>query len=134
MDNVNCRWCGGNTRKCMSKNDVKDNCPMPAMTCEDTCKRIPTCSSCNAASGCGWCKGTDGGADRCLDVDKSTCPTLWAHACAPTPVVPEKKCGFNGGSFVGGMFLVIGVIVVGGVAYLFYRWKTGRKILYTELR
>jgi multidrug resistance efflux pump len=32
------------------------------------------------------------------------------------------------------MFLVIGLIVVAGVAYLFYRWKTGRKILYTELR
>jgi hypothetical protein len=49
-------------------------------------------------------------------------------------VGPSGKCGFDGGSFVGGMFLVIGLIVVGGAAYLFYRWKTGRKILYTELR
>jgi len=32
------------------------------------------------------------------------------------------------------MFLVIGVIVLGAVAYIVDRWKTGRKILYTELR
>jgi len=71
-----------------------------------------------------------------MDVDKSKgkCDTLIAHSCDPTPISPPQKCGFDGGSFVGGMFLVIGVIVVGGVAYLFYRWKTGRKILYTELR
>jgi hypothetical protein len=32
------------------------------------------------------------------------------------------------------MFLVIGVIAAVGLAFLVYRWKTGRKILYTELR
>jgi hypothetical protein len=84
------------------------------------------------ANGCGWCPSSPG--SKCLDVDKSKCGGLWAHSCQPTPIAPPQKCGFDGGSFVGGMFLVIGLIVVAGVAYLFYRWKTGRKILYTELR
>jgi len=51
-----------------------------------------------------------------------------------TPIIPGKTGGFDGGSYVGGMFTVIGLIVVAGAAYLFYRWKTGKKILYTELR
>jgi hypothetical protein len=32
------------------------------------------------------------------------------------------------------MFFVIGLIILSGLAYLLYRWKTGKKILYTELR
>jgi hypothetical protein len=59
---------------------------------------------------------------------------MFAHSCQSAPVIPPKTGGFDGGSFVGGMFLVIGIIVICGAGYLFYRWKTGRKILYTELR
>jgi len=69
-----------------------------------------------------------------MDVDKATCGTIWLYSCDPTPIKPVPKCAFDGGAFVGGMFLVIGVIVLGAVAFIVYRWKTGRKILYTELR
>jgi preprotein translocase subunit Sss1 len=32
------------------------------------------------------------------------------------------------------MFLVIGILILGVLGYIVYRWKTGRKILYTELK
>jgi hypothetical protein len=32
------------------------------------------------------------------------------------------------------MFLVIGLIVLGAIVFIVYRWRSGRKILYTELR
>jgi len=54
--------------------------------------------------------------------------------CGATPIPPAQQCGFDGGAFVGGMFLVIGLIVLAVLAFLFYRWKTGKKLLYTELR
>jgi uncharacterized membrane protein YidH (DUF202 family) len=42
---------------------------------------------------------------------------------------------FDAGSFVGGMFLVIGVLVVVAAAYIFYRWRTqNRRIAYSELK
>jgi hypothetical protein len=81
--------------------------------------------------GCKWCNDGKGG--QCLDPDVQTCSTgFYAISCGAAP--PAKTGGFDGGSYVGGMFTVIGLIVVGGAAYLFYRWKTGKKILYTELR
>jgi len=47
---------------------------------------------------------------------------LLSHSCKATPA---EKCGFDGGAFVGGMFLGIGLIAIGIGGYLFYRWKVG---------
>jgi len=53
-----------------------------------------------------------------------------AHTCVKTP---EKKCSFDGGAFVGGMFLVIGLIILGVGGYAFWRYRTGAKTSYREL-
>jgi len=52
------------------------------------------------------------------------------HTCGPQ----NNQCGFDGGAFVGGMFLVIGIVLLAVGGWMFYRWKTGKKILYTELK
>lgn len=44
---------------------------------------------------------------------------------------PADNCGFNGGAFVGGMFLMGGIILLGIIGYAFYRWRTGNRIQYT---
>jgi len=43
-------------------------------------------------------------------------------------------CAFDGGAFVGGMFLGIGLVAIGIGAFLFYRWKVGKKATYSELK
>jgi len=68
-----------------------------------------------------------------VDADKNK-QCLITHTCGSTPVPPAQECNFDGGAFVGGMFLVIGLIVLVVLAVIFYRWKTGKKVLYTELR
>jgi len=104
-------------------------CQKLSGSCTDWCSYLKSCSDCNDAEGCGWCSATG----VCINVisKSSTCPGLWVHSCEP---IPGTHCAFDGGAFVGGMFLVIGLLVLGALAYIVYRWKTGRKILYTELR
>jgi len=57
-----------------------------------------------------------------------------AHTCTDTPSNNGGKCGFDGGAFVGGMFLVIGLAILGGGAYAFYRYKTGKSNSYNTLK
>jgi len=60
---------------------------------------------------------------------------FFAHGCSPTPFNKPTHCkSFDGGSFVGGMFLVIGLLILGVGGFMFYRYKTGKKVLYQELR
>jgi len=130
-DDPNCFWCEDGTGTCQNRKNVA-NCKLLAHSCEDYCNWMTAqgCSACNARKGCGWCnaRGT------CMDYQSGSCDDMWLHTCSPTPLNPAGKCGFDGGAFVGGMFLVVGLIVLGVIAYIVYRWKTGRKILYTELR
>jgi len=123
-DDSNCIWCE-TTRSCQSQQ--WGTCNLATHTCPTYCQFFKGCSDCNNAPGCGWCNENS----QCIDVLKGTCQGLWVHTCE-LPLV--QKCGFDGGAFVGGMFLVIGLIVLAALAYIIYRWKTGRKILYTELR
>jgi len=119
-----CTWCEDNGGKCQSQ---QDKCNFASHTCLEICHVFDSCDSCNKYPGCGWCNG------NCLDTDTEQCSGLWQHGClAPTPI--STKCGFDGSAFVGGMFLVIGIIVLGVLAYIVYRWRSGKKILYTELR
>jgi len=57
---------------------------------------------------------------------------FFAQGCGSGITV--KKGGFDAGSFVGGMFLVIGLIVLGGGAFVVYKWKFSNRPSYTELR
>jgi len=130
-DDQNCFWCEDGQGSCKKKNSGAA-CTMPTHTCEDYCNLLTPqgCGACNNRKGCGWCNARK----TCMDYESGSCGEMWLHTCAPTPINPAQKCAFDGGAFVGGMFLVIGLIVLGAIAYIVYRWKTGRKILYTELR
>jgi len=66
---------------------------------------------------------------QCADMNRANC--FFSHSCSEEPT---GKCGFDSASFVGGMFLVTGVGIVGVVAFVFYKWKTGPRATYTELK
>lgn len=121
---ADCIWCE-DTKAC---SPVNTQC-LTTLSCSNYCNTYTTCDDCSGARGCGWCDDTQ----VCADISTTMC--FYTHSCAPdpTPIPPNKKCGFNGGSFVGGMFLVIGVLVLLVGAYLFLRWKTGKKFDYREL-
>jgi len=72
--------------------------------------------------GCNWCDDIS----LCVDSDKSTCNV--ALTCG------YGSCGFDGGAFVGGMCLGIGLVAIGIGGFLFYRWRTGKKATYSELK
>jgi len=115
-------WCGDKQQCSPSGTEclLSHNCP-------NYCGTFSNCGDCSQAMGCGWCDDTG----VCADVSESTC--FFAHTCTSTKH-ESKKCGFNGGAFVGGMFFVIGLVVLGVGGYLFYRWRSGRKFDYRELK
>jgi len=107
------------------------SCTIPhGNSCDVYCKTASTCDTCSKRIGCGWCTS----AQECVDAATSSCAT--AHTCPSGGGGGHvcKTCGFDGGSFVGGMFLVIGLIVLLVGGYLFFKWKTTRRVSYTELR
>jgi len=128
-----CNWCeSDNTCK---RTEDRALCLNNAIvhTCSNSCNylgRGTTCAGCNAQRGCAWCQNPKG--ESCINLDTETC--LAGAVIENCGVVVEGKKGFDGGSFVGGMFLIIGLFAISAIAYLVWRWKTGRKILYTELR
>eukprot|EP01119_Soliformovum_irregulare_P005559 TRINITY_DN17301_c0_g1_i1.p1 TRINITY_DN17301_c0_g1~~TRINITY_DN17301_c0_g1_i1.p1 ORF type:complete len:406 (-),score=12.90 TRINITY_DN17301_c0_g1_i1:8-1159(-) len=124
-----CVWCGS-SKQCMSKQmALKNNSGcMAAHSCPSYCQGYSDCGSCNGVLGCAWC----GSSNQCIDKDKTT-DCLLTLTCDAIPIDPTCP-SFSGKSFVGGMFLIIGLMVVGVAAFAFYRWYTGKKILYTELR
>lgn len=127
-DDPNCQWCES-SGTCQSKKYPNGPCDKYSQSCSSYCSDAKTCSSCNTRKGCGWCNSDS----TCLDVVEASCEGLWVHTCEITPIIPTK-CNFNSGDFVGGMFLVIGLVVLVAIAYIVFRWKTGNKILYTELK
>jgi len=127
-----CGWCE-NSGNCQTASNT--SC-MLTHTCGsstsgiDSCTLEVDCNSCQRA-GCAWCEDRQG----CLNPQTAVC--FIAHTCPPKPELPGRK--FDGPSFVGGMFLIIGIIAVGLVGFFVYRWRTGAGPLfhrshYTELR
>jgi len=117
-----CSWCDDSVS---CELDTK-NC-LKALSCSQFCGTFTDCDSCSNTKGCGWCDDTS----VCADVSQTFC--FYTHSCSKKELtVPH--CGFNGGSFVGGMFLVIGILLLLIAIYFFYRWRTGRKFDYRELR
>jgi len=121
---MGCKWCS-KQGACKPANDEYEDCITP-LSCSYYCALFDNCDTCNAKGGCGWCAGSK----SCVNLGESTC--LIAHTC-PIHTKKEKKAGFDGGSFVGGMFLVIGLVGLGVVGYLIYRWKFSQRANYTEL-
>jgi len=58
-----------------------------------------------------------------INTEISVC-NITLGACGPPPAehCPKK---FDGGSFIGGFFLMVGLVLVSGVGFVFYRKKKG---------
>lgn len=120
-----CNWCS-NTKSCQPVRSV--NCLVPH-TCDNYCAlQSSSCTACLSTPGCGWCDDSS----TCVSSDTATC--FLSHTCASQTVVVSKKGGFNAASFVGGMFLVIGILALALVAFFIYRWKVNQRANYTELK
>eukprot|EP00698_Gefionella_okellyi_P013978 TRINITY_DN3860_c0_g1_i2.p2 TRINITY_DN3860_c0_g1~~TRINITY_DN3860_c0_g1_i2.p2 ORF type:complete len:137 (-),score=4.60 TRINITY_DN3860_c0_g1_i2:28-438(-) len=82
--------------------------------CVTACEINSDCLSCLSTTSCGWgpldntCKPSNGGG-CVLETD--------AKSCVPKPA-------FDGTSFVGGMFLVIGMVLAGLGIYRLCIWRT----------
>jgi len=117
-----CAWCS-ETGNCHSKQGSP--CNHWALGCDGYCMKYTGCDACNAIKGCGWCDDLG----ECHTIQTTQC--LFAHDCSPGAC---PACGFDAGSFVGGMFLPIGVVLLVYAGYRFYTWKVGSKNSYTELK
>jgi len=119
IDEEGCTWCD-NTASCMIS-------PAPAScqithSCMSYCQSVQSCETCNQVKGCGWC----GDSSTCISVDDASC--AFVHSCiVPPPVVLPQQ--FDAGAFVGGMFLIIGILILAVGGYFFSRWRTGKKII-----
>jgi len=75
-------------------------------------------------TGCGWCQ-TSG---TCNDVASDN------SGCTYSPICGLPECKFAGGTFVGGMFLILGVVLLAGGAIWLYKWKNSKQVMYSELK
>jgi len=118
LDVSGCQWCD-ESETCLELTD--NSCTFMSHSCTSYCSFATTCDSCNGMRGCAWCES-----GNCVDVASTNC--LIAHSCAAA-----ETCGFDGGAFVGGMFLSWGLLALGVGGWFFYRWKVANKRAYTEL-
>ena len=82
-------------------------CSQPVQTCRDQCAKIFTCEGCLKKVDCRWDGGVCGG--RPLGMPHQ-------YSC------PRDQAGFDAGSFVGGIFLVLGLALVAAVIYFVVQW------------
>jgi len=122
IQNADCVWCD-DSASCQVKGQT--SCFF-AHTCDSYCASMTFCESCNQARGCAWCDSSS----SCVDVTTSTC--LFAHTC--TSPTPPTSCGFRAGDFLGGMFLMLVLFLIAFAGLAFYRWRTGSRPAYTELK
>jgi len=102
----NCLWCSS-TNLCVDQTSGDCTMTHPGNCTCDLFKDCPTCSS---QQPCGWCDKSS----SCMPFnDNQSC--LVSHTCSTTT---KPEGGFSGGSFVGGMFLGLGVaaLALGGYA------------------
>jgi len=108
----------GNCKNDDPNDQLTNNCPCTAWT---------DCDTCNGAEGCGWCDGKNA-SQNCVDIQSTTCQL--AHTC-------HEPCSsshhFNAGSFVGGMFVMLGAIVLIAGAYFLYSHWVSRRTEYQQV-
>lgn len=116
-----CIWCD-DSKTC----ELAGSACFQSHTCQKYCESNSDCVSCSGSRGCAWCDDLN----SCEDIEVASC--MFTHTCGSTPI---KGGGhkFSGGSFVGGMFFVIGLLALAVGGYMFYRWRTGKKFDYREL-
>jgi len=114
MGDPTCGWCDS-SKSCVHK--MGTACGL-SQSCEFSCSRAAhSCEVCAKVAGCGWCPAHQ----TCMDINtlRSVCAVTTQCPVAPVPC-PKK---FDGGSFVGGMFLSIGIGILGLAGFVFYRKK-----------
>jgi len=115
-----CVWCQNG--ECRRKGQTNGCMIIPSNQCDQYCGYFSSCADCNVIPGCNWCDDVGG----CVDSDTSVCKADFDCQGA--------TCGFDGGAFVGGMFLGIGLVAIAIGGFLFYRWRMGKKAAYSELK
>jgi len=116
-----CLWCQNG--ECRRKGDLAGCQVIQSGNCDSYCAFFYDCNTCNVIPGCNWCDDIN----TCVDSDASNCHV--ASGCGF-----GNYCAFDGGAFVGGMFLGIGLVAIAIGGFLFYRWKMGNKATYSELK
>jgi hypothetical protein len=119
---ADCAWCVGATQQCLPN----QNCSTSSRTttCSSICAKLNGCDPCTRQAGCAWCEKKQ----KCVGFDsKDASCTLLSHSC------PNQRAGFSGASFVGGMFLVIGIGLLVGAGFFAFRYFQKRQSNYTEV-
>lgn len=117
-----CVFCAA-SGQCQTIDVVKGNCDSTSDELTNSCPCSAfkqSCEACSAQEGCGWCDGGKGG---CVDLSLNpSCPVV--HTCLTCP----SSHGFNAGSFVGGLFLMLGIVVLlAGSYFLITNYRAGRQ-------
>jgi len=128
LENDGCGWCTkrGICGMANSQDFMKlCNYAILPLTCSAICPQQKTCKDCMSIEGvsCGWCKNTTGA----FCVDLVVTDVCFIEACEPAVYPPSG--GFDGGSFVGGMFLALGLVGIAGAGY----WYATRRQSYKPL-
>jgi len=123
---LGCGWCSGSNR-CVDVNTA-GQCPgLIAHTCPISCLSYRSCESCVGNTACGWCPANG----NCYDPNDSFKP-LACNALQHICTTCSPKTGFDAGSFVGGMFLIIGLVIIGGIGFLYYKRRQAH-LNYTQV-
>lgn len=99
--------------------------PVPVVNCDVVCSTRSDCEPCVLTPGCSWCsnRATCEGTDivtigpACITTALGSCP---------------RPSTFDAGSFVGGMFLVIGLSALALGAFFLVRFYR-RRVSYTAV-
>lgn len=124
MSDPTCGWCD-DSRSCVHRAGSMCN---TTFSCEFSCSRAgKSCDVCTKVDGCGWCAKTD----TCMDINTNIGTCDVSIQCAGGGPAPCPKKKFDSGSFVGGMFLSIGVGLIFIAIFVFYKKRQNKQ--YTQL-
>jgi len=121
----NCVWCvAGASQSCQPPTNCSSS--QTTFTCDQDCQRWTSCSQCTRQTDCGWCNAKQ----ICAGFD-STDPVCGYGSLVQ--FCPDQTPSFSATSFVGGMFLVIGLGLVAFAFFFAYRYYKKRQTNYTEV-
>jgi len=83
------------------------------------------CEECKLTRGCMWCKNRNTCEGKDLLKLGPLCDEDFTKTC-------PSSSSFDGGSFAGGIFTVIGIVLVVGLAVLLYRYCK-KRVVYTPV-
>jgi len=115
-----CGWCNAQCQPVTTCNALKAEI---LENCDADCKTMLGCEPCLLRTGCSWCS------------NRNTCEgkdiVHLGPSCTEATDCPRPS-SFDGPSFIGGMFLVIGLVLLVGGSVLLYRFYR-RRVTYTAV-